>query len=81
MPLYQYELVEGNCKICGGHFELRRPLKRPELKECPLCRKQVRKCVAGFSTPTVTRPIGPAQAREHGFKMFKKVGKGEYELQ
>jgi putative FmdB family regulatory protein len=81
MPLYQYELIDGDCKVCGGRFELRRPLERPPLKECPLCKKEVRKCIGGFNTPKVTKPVGPAQARDQGFKMFKKVGTGEYELQ
>ena len=26
MPLYEYELCEGDCKVCGGRFTLRRPL-------------------------------------------------------
>ena len=26
MPLYEYELCEGDCKVCGGKFTLRRPL-------------------------------------------------------
>ncbi|MEM6822681.1 MAG: FmdB family zinc ribbon protein [Verrucomicrobiota bacterium] len=81
MPLYKYELVDGNCQVCGGEFELRRPVDRPELKDCPICRKPVRKCVASFNTPKVFKPVGPAEAREHGFKVYKKVGSGEYELQ
>ena len=26
MPLYEYELCEGDCKVCGGRFTLQRPL-------------------------------------------------------
>ena len=26
MPLYEYELCEGDCKVCGGKFTLNRPL-------------------------------------------------------
>ena len=31
MPLYEYELCEGNCKVCGGKFTLRRPLSAKPL--------------------------------------------------
>ncbi|MGF1678789.1 MAG: FmdB family zinc ribbon protein [Candidatus Methylacidiphilales bacterium] len=81
MPLYQYELCEGDCKICGGKFELMRPVSRPALQACPVCKKPVRKCFGGFHAPHLTRPVGPAEAREQGFKVYKKVGRGEYELQ
>ena len=27
MPLYEYELCEGDCVVCGGKFTLRRPLR------------------------------------------------------
>ena len=32
MPLYEYELCEGDCKGCGGKFTLRRPLETADLK-------------------------------------------------
>jgi len=81
MPLYRYELLDGECKLCGGAFELRRPLERPDLTKCPVCKKPVRKCVGAFSSPKWSRPVGPAEAREHGFKVYKKIGSGEYEQQ
>ena len=79
MPIYQYELVDGECKVCGGCFELNRPVDRPALEACPLCRKPVRKCIGNFSTPKVLKPIGPAEARNAGFKIYKKRDKGVYE--
>ena len=39
MPLYEYELCEGNCAACGGKFTLRRPLSAPHLTQCPACKK------------------------------------------
>jgi putative FmdB family regulatory protein len=79
MPIYCYELCEGGCKICGGKFELNRPITRPALTECPLCRKPVRKVIGGFSTPKLLKPVGPAEARNKGFKMYKKRDTGVYE--
>ena len=31
MPLYEYELCEGDCKVCGGKFTLNRPLSAKPL--------------------------------------------------
>jgi putative FmdB family regulatory protein len=79
MPIYTYELVEGACKICNGCFELNRPINRPDLTECPLCRKKVKKVIGNFSTPKKLKPISPSEARNAGFKMYKKRDKGVYE--
>ena len=52
MPLYEYELCDGEeCKACGGHFTLLRPLDAKPLEKCPACKKPVRKVIAGFTTP------------------------------
>jgi len=79
MPIYTYELCEGDCKICGGSFELNRPISRPDLTECPLCRKAVKKVIGSFNTPKLMKPVGPAEARAAGFKMYKKRDTGVYE--
>ncbi|GAB4246430.1 MAG: hypothetical protein OHK005_12230 [Candidatus Methylacidiphilales bacterium] len=79
MPIYCYELRDGSCKLCGGTFELNRPISRPPLTECPVCRKPVRKVLGTFTTPKLLKPIGPAQAREHGFKILKRRDHGVYE--
>ncbi|MEQ1862057.1 MAG: FmdB family zinc ribbon protein [Chthoniobacteraceae bacterium] len=81
MPIYEYELCEGDCKVCGGRFQLSRPASRPPLENCPLCRKPVRKIVSSFNTPKVSKPLPTSDAKAAGFTVFKKVGKGEYERQ
>ena len=57
MPIYEYELCEGDCKVCGGRFTLRRPLSAKELTQCPACKKPVRKTISTFSTPTKLKPL------------------------
>lgn len=79
MPIYQYELVEGECKVCGGRFELRRPVNRPSLEKCPLCKKAVRKVIAPVSSPRITRPLSISDAKKAGFTVLQRVDKGTYE--
>lgn len=79
MPLYEYELCEGNCAICGGRFTLRRPLRAPPLEKCPLCKKPVRRVISSFNTPRLTEPLSVSEAKSAGFTVLKRVSKGEYE--
>lgn len=81
MPLYEYELCEGDCKICGGKFTLSRLLSQPPLEKCPLCKKPVRKIFSAFSTPHKLKPLSISDAKKAGFTVLKKVRKGEYEKQ
>lgn len=78
MPLYEYELCEGECKACGGKFTLNRPLSATPLTKCPACKKPVRKVWSAFN------PLGGlsvSDAKKAGFTVLKRVGKGEYEKQ
>jgi putative FmdB family regulatory protein len=81
MPLYEYELCEGNCALCGGRFMLRRPLTAKPLTHCPLCKKPVRRVFSTFNTPNLTKPLSISDAKKAGFTVLKRLGKGEYERQ
>lgn len=81
MPIYEYELCDGECKLCGGTFTLRRPVTAPPLEKCPLCKKAVRKVISGFNTPSITKPVSISDAKKAGFTVLKRLGKGEYERQ
>jgi len=81
MPTYVYELSEGECKICGGSFDLLQPLDREPCKTCPLCRKPVHRIIAGANIPKLTKPVSVTDAKKAGFKIWKRIGKGEYERQ
>jgi putative FmdB family regulatory protein len=81
MPIYEYELCEGGCVVCGGRFTLRRPLSAPELKQCPACKKPVRKLISSFNTPHYLKPVSVTDAKKAGFTVLKRTGKGEYERQ
>ena len=81
MPIYEYELCEGDCKVCGGSFTLRRPLDAKPLTQCPACKKPVRKVISNFSSPLKLKPLSITDAKKAGFTVLKKVAKGEYERQ
>ncbi|MSU61651.1 MAG: zinc ribbon domain-containing protein [Pedosphaera sp.] len=81
MPLYEYEICEGGCVVCGGRFTLRRPSERRDLKECPACKKPVRRVFSPVSSPMKLKPLSISDAKKSGFTVLKKVGKGEYERQ
>jgi putative FmdB family regulatory protein len=81
MPIYEYELCEGDCAICGGKITLRRPLDAPELTKCPLCKKPVRKLISTFNSPVKSKPLSISDAKKAGFTVLKRLGKGEYEKQ
>lgn len=81
MPLYEYELCEGKCVVCGGRFTLHRPVTAAPLTHCPACKKPVRKVISGFSTPKLLRPLSVSEAKTAGFTVLKRVGRGEYERQ
>ncbi len=81
MPIYEYELQDGDCKICGGRFELRRPMGREPLKACPLCKKPVRKVVSAANTPRASKPLSVSDAKSAGFQVLKRRDEGVYEKQ
>lgn len=81
MPIYEYELCEGDCNVCHGRFTLNRPIGREALEKCPLCRKPVRKILSTFNTPKITKPVSITDAKKAGFTVLKKVSHGEYERQ
>jgi putative FmdB family regulatory protein len=81
MPLYEYELCEGACVVCGGHFTLRRPVTAKPLTHCPACKKPIRRVISTFNTPSITKPVSITDAKKAGFTVLKRVSKGEYERQ
>lgn len=78
MPYYEFELCEGDCKVCGGKFTLRRPITAAPLTKCPACKKPVRKVFSRFNSP---KTVSISSAKKAGFTVLKRVGKGEYERQ
>ena len=84
MPLYEYqseqpENPERSCRICRKGFELRRPVDRPALEACPLCKNAVKKRVSRINTPRITKPFSVTDAKKAGFSVLQKRDEGTFE--
>ncbi len=81
MPIYHYIAVnpEEGCLRCRKGFDLRRPLSRPPLTECPLCRHPVRKVIMPVNTPRIAKPLSVSDAKSAGFTILEKRSDGSYE--
>ncbi len=72
MPIYEYELLDGECQVCGGAFELHRPIDWTPITKCPLCKKAVRKVVSKVNTPKLTKPLSVSDAKKAGFTVLER---------
>ena len=81
MPIYEYIAVDPQkgCASCRKGFELRRPLDRPALEECPICKQPVKKVVSSVNTPSVSKPLSVSDAKSAGFTVMERRDKGVYE--
>lgn len=84
MPIYEYvsehpDDPERSCRICARGFELRRPVDRPPLTVCPLCRRPVRKVISRINTPRLTKPVSVSDAKAAGFTVLERRDQGVYE--
>ena len=79
MPIYEYVAVEEGCAVCRKGFELRRPVSRPALTQCPICRGPVKKVISSVNTPAISKPLSVTDAKKAGFAVYEKRDKGVYE--
>ena len=81
MPTYHYvaENPEDGCVRCREGFDLRRPVDRPPLTHCLLCKKPVRKTISQVNTPRITKPLSISDAKSAGFTILEKRCDGAYE--
>jgi len=81
MPTYHYiaENVDKGCQRCKQGFDLRRPMARPPLTHCPLCKSPVKKVIMPVNSPRVTKPMSVSDAKGAGFTILEKRCDGSYE--
>jgi putative FmdB family regulatory protein len=79
MPIYEYEVEGGECHLCGGCFELRRPADREPLTDCPVCRKPVHKLISRANSLKSSPASMVSDAKNAGFTVLQRRDKGVYE--
>lgn len=81
MPIYEYEVTEGDCTDCGGHFEDLQSLHEPAHEQCPQCNKPCQRIFSVFYAKTwrTKSSTSSEKLEKKGFTQYKRVGKGKYE--
>lgn len=84
MPIYEYVSEQAgepghSCRICSRGFELRRPVDRPALLVCPLCKNPVRKVISRVNSPRVAKPLSVSDAKKAGFTVLERRDEGVFE--
>ncbi len=82
MPIYEYVASdpEQSCPACRRGFEIRRPLDRPPLETCPVCKRPVKKLISRrVSSPQIAKPFSVTDAKKAGFTVLERRDEGVYE--
>ena len=58
---------------------MRRPVDRPPLEVCPVCKRPVKKLIARVNSPKITKPLSVSDAKKAGFTILEKRCDGNYE--
>ena len=78
MPIYEYDLSDGECQMCPGHFEVLQSLDEDALEHCPGCGLPCKRVVSRVSFSMRTS-ADPDSAAKKGFTTWKRARKGEWE--
>ena len=82
MPLYSYAPVNAPCRLCGMGFEHRQAAGGPDLTACVKCGQPVRRVAAQpVNSPQLSAPLSVSRAKQAGFTVLKRIGRGEFERQ
>ncbi|MEM6916238.1 MAG: zinc ribbon domain-containing protein, partial [Verrucomicrobiota bacterium] len=59
---------------------VRRPVTRPPMETCPICKCPVKKLISqGVNSPKVAKPLSVSDAKSAGFTVLEKRDEGTYE--
>ena len=78
MPIYEYELADGECQMCPGRFDALQELDEEPLKFCPGCGLPCRRVVSRASF-SMRSGNDPESAAKKGFTTWKRASRGEWE--
>ena len=82
MALQRFRPLSRRCKLCQGEVELSLSGNEPDPTDCPKCGQAIERCPS-LSAPQmkILRKPSASEAKSAGFKVLKRVEKGEYESQ
>ena len=78
MPIYEYELMDGECQMCPGRFDALQGIGDDPLVHCPGCGLPCRRVVSSVSIKVRTS-ADPEAAAKKGLTTWKRAKKGEWE--
>ena len=79
MPIYQYAPNSGNCRQCGGRFEVYQKIADDKLAKCPDCGKRCERIISAPAVSSGKYSTSDARVRDLGMTKYKKAGDGYYE--
>jgi putative FmdB family regulatory protein len=81
MPIYEYEPLIGDCKLCGGRFEELQSINDAPLTNCLMCDAPCRKVISRPShrTSLPGADLSPQNLEKKGFLQYKKSGRDTWE--
>ena len=82
MPIYQYQVVEGErgCSACRKLFEVEQKMADEPFEKCPRCGATVRRIIGvpNISTHWGKDLLSDANLRRHGFTKLTNEGEGRF---
>ena len=80
MSLRLFKPTSGKCKLCKGLVEIQVDLQQALPSECPKCGQEIEPAPSlSAPQPKIARKPSVSEAKAAGFKVLKRVNKGEYE--
>jgi putative FmdB family regulatory protein len=78
MPIYEYAPASGNCKQCGGRFEVYQRVADDKLTQCPDCGQPCERVISAVALGG-KYSTSDAKVKELGMTKYVKAGNGVYE--
>ena len=78
MPIYEYELLQGDCQICTGRFDALQSVSEDPLQRCPTCGLQVKRVVSQATFKTRSK-FSAGKAGEKGLTTYQRTQEGQWE--
>ena len=79
MPIYEYAPKSGQCKQCGGRFEVYQKIADAKLRKCPDCAKPVERQISAVPVHGKFSTKSDSRIKDLGMTKYVKTSDGSYE--